>query len=118
MVMKNVIEKIGIYADIDTRRALGLPPKKLVIPKLNLEFPELELESEFQTYIEIPLVTKWTKSNFRSQPDIYMAHRICDDGKTAFVMDTVVWDDEDDRPDGCMYYRYWYDDNKLVQGYM
>jgi len=34
--MENVIERIVRYADIDTRRAMGLKPQKLVIPDLNL----------------------------------------------------------------------------------
>jgi hypothetical protein len=34
----NIIERIASFADIDTRRALGVPPRKLVLPDLNLPF--------------------------------------------------------------------------------
>ena len=39
--MQNVIERIAHYADIDTRRALGFGPRKLVLPELNL-FSDME----------------------------------------------------------------------------
>lgn len=35
--MENVIERIARHADIDTRRAMGLKPRKLVVPELNLK---------------------------------------------------------------------------------
>jgi len=31
-------ERIARHADIDTRRAMGFPPRKVVIPDLNLKF--------------------------------------------------------------------------------
>lgn len=36
--MQNVVERIARHADIDTRRAMGFLPRKLVIPDLNLPF--------------------------------------------------------------------------------
>jgi hypothetical protein len=33
---QNLIERIARHADIDTRRAMGFRPRKLVIPKLNI----------------------------------------------------------------------------------
>jgi hypothetical protein len=35
--MENIIERIVRYTDIDTRRAMGLKPQKLVAPELNLK---------------------------------------------------------------------------------
>ena len=40
--MESIIERVAHFADIDTRRAMGFPPRKLVLPDLN--FP---LASEF-----------------------------------------------------------------------
>lgn len=40
--MDNVIERITRHADIDTRRAMGFPPRKL--PPSNLVLPELIIE--------------------------------------------------------------------------
>ena len=34
--MENIIERIAGFADIDTRRAMGFGPRKLVIPDLDL----------------------------------------------------------------------------------
>lgn len=34
--MQNIIEHIARHADIDTRRAMGFKPRKVVIPELNL----------------------------------------------------------------------------------
>ena len=34
--MQNIIERIAHYADIDTRRAMGFGPRRLVMPDLNL----------------------------------------------------------------------------------
>ena len=34
--MENVIEKIAHHADIDTRRAMGFMPRKIIPPDLNL----------------------------------------------------------------------------------
>jgi hypothetical protein len=34
--MDNIIERIAGFADIDTRRAMGFLPRRLVLPKLNL----------------------------------------------------------------------------------
>jgi hypothetical protein len=34
--MKNIIERIARYADIDTRRAMGFGPRRLVLPDLDL----------------------------------------------------------------------------------
>ena len=36
--MDNVIEKISNFADIDTRRAMGFPPRKLPPSDLNIKF--------------------------------------------------------------------------------
>jgi hypothetical protein len=35
----NLIERIARHADIDTRRAMGFPPRRLVAPDLHLKFP-------------------------------------------------------------------------------
>ena len=35
--MNSIIEHIARHADIDTRRAMGLKPRKLVAPELNLK---------------------------------------------------------------------------------
>lgn len=120
-VMDNFIEKVALYADIDTRRALGFAPRKLTIPKLNLNFPEQELMDDDETYIQIPLVDKWTRSIPIGSPDIEMTYRIYDCGKTVFRMITSVWDSEDEDNDECygrMYYGYCYDNNKSVAEYM
>jgi hypothetical protein len=37
--MDNLIERISHHADIDTRRAMGVPPRRLVVPDLHLRFP-------------------------------------------------------------------------------
>jgi hypothetical protein len=34
--MQNLIERIAHFADIDTRRAMGFPPRKIIPPDLNL----------------------------------------------------------------------------------
>ena len=34
--MDNITERIARHADIDTRRAMGILPRKLVLPELNL----------------------------------------------------------------------------------
>ena len=120
-VMENLIEKIALYADIDTRRALGFAPRKLTIPKLNLHFPDQELRYDNETCIQIPLVDKWTRSDHSDRPDIEMSYRIYDNGKTLFRMLTSVWDsdDEDDNDRyGTMYYAYCYDNNKSLSEYM
>ena len=36
--MNHIIEQIADFADIDTRRALGVKPCKLVIPDLPIQF--------------------------------------------------------------------------------
>ena len=36
--MDNIIERIADFADIDTRRAMGFPPRKLVVPNLPILF--------------------------------------------------------------------------------
>ena len=36
--MDNIIERIAHHADIDTRRALGFPPRKLPPSDLNIKF--------------------------------------------------------------------------------
>jgi hypothetical protein len=41
----NIIERIAHFADIDTRRAMGFGPRKLVLPDLNLPCNSL-------TYVE------------------------------------------------------------------
>jgi hypothetical protein len=118
--MENFIEKVGLYADIDTRRALGFAPKKLVIPDLKLKLSGRE-EMEHETYTEITLVDKWTRSEHGDRPDIKMSYRIYDNGKTLFRMLTSVWDSEDEDNDECygrMYYAYCYDNNKSVAEYM
>lgn len=38
--MDNIIERIADHADIDTRRAMGFGPRKLVVPNLNIKFPK------------------------------------------------------------------------------
>jgi hypothetical protein len=35
--MENIIERIAHYADIDTRRAMGFPPRRLFLPELDLK---------------------------------------------------------------------------------
>jgi len=35
--MDNLIERVARFADIDTRRAMGFLPRKLVLPELNLK---------------------------------------------------------------------------------
>jgi hypothetical protein len=119
--MENFIEKIALYADIDARRALGFAPRKLSVPKLNLNFPEQELIADDETYIQIPLVVKWTRSIPSGSPDIEMTYRIYDNGKTVFRMITTVWNSEDEDDNECygsMYYAYCYDNNKSVEEYM
>jgi hypothetical protein len=113
--MENFIEKVALYADIDTRRALGFAPKKLVIPDLKLKLSDRE-EMEHETYTEITLVDKWTRTDHGNRPDIEMSYRIYDNGKTLFRMLTSVWDDEEAH--GRMYYAYCYDNNKSVAEYM
>ena len=44
--MERLLHHVGAYADIDTRRALGLPPRKL--PPSNLP-----LRTDFKDYIEL-----------------------------------------------------------------
>ena len=34
------LEHIAHFADIDTRRAMGFPPRKLVVPELNIRIPD------------------------------------------------------------------------------
>jgi hypothetical protein len=34
-----ILERIALYADIDTRRALGFAPRRLFIPCLNIRIP-------------------------------------------------------------------------------
>ena len=36
--MENIVERVANFADIDTRRVLGFPPRKL--PRVNFEFPQ------------------------------------------------------------------------------
>ena len=36
--MNHIIERIADLADIDTRRAMGFPPRRLVLPDLNIRF--------------------------------------------------------------------------------
>lgn len=36
--MQNIIERVAYFADIDTRRAMGFPPRKIVLPDLNIPF--------------------------------------------------------------------------------
>jgi hypothetical protein len=43
--MQNVIERVAHFADIDTRRALGFLPRKLVVP-------DLDLPCNSATYVE------------------------------------------------------------------
>jgi len=54
--MDNVIERIAHFADIDTRRAMGFGPRKLIAPDLNLP-RDLEQYTEFNQdvcrYIEL-----------------------------------------------------------------
>lgn len=38
----HIIERIARLADIDTRRAMGFPPRRLVCPPLDLQFECLE----------------------------------------------------------------------------
>jgi hypothetical protein len=38
--MENIIERIAHFADIDTRRAMGFPPRKLPLSDLNLKIPK------------------------------------------------------------------------------
>lgn len=38
--MQNFVERIARHADIDTRRAMGFKPRRLVIPSLNIMIPE------------------------------------------------------------------------------
>ena len=38
--MDNIVERIARHADIDTRRAMGFGPRKLVILKLNIHTPK------------------------------------------------------------------------------
>jgi hypothetical protein len=37
--MDNLIERIARHADIDTRRAMGFPPRRLVVPDLHIRLP-------------------------------------------------------------------------------
>ena len=37
-MQNNVIERVAYFADIDTRRAMGFGPRKIVLPVLNLPF--------------------------------------------------------------------------------
>jgi len=67
-----IFERIALHADIDTRRALGFAPRKLVIPCLNIRIPEehklgylfrVEFDSGtliFWPYKDLFYETKWT----------------------------------------------------------
>ena len=43
--MQNIIERVAYFADIDSRRALGFPPRKIVLP-------DLDLPCNSATYVE------------------------------------------------------------------
>jgi hypothetical protein len=42
MLPPDLIERIAHFADIDSRRALGFPPRKIVLPELDLPFQREE----------------------------------------------------------------------------
>jgi len=89
--MQNVIERIAHHADIDTRRAMGFLPRKVVIPELNIPF-KIKIK-ERRWYLVIFLkkasiywfkhneTVEWVFDNFRcyslSEDGIvtYRAHR-------------------------------------------
>ena len=53
----HILERIARLADIDTRRAMGFPPRKLVRPDLKLQFECLEFVEFGQgvaRYIKLP----------------------------------------------------------------
>ena len=55
--MQNLIERIANHADIDARRAMGFPPRKVVIPDLNLPWNSV-------TYVEVTQgVSRFIKLN-------------------------------------------------------
>jgi hypothetical protein len=69
---ENILSVIARYADIDTRRAMGFPPRKLVIPSLNIRIPEeqksghlfrIEFDSGIKLilwpYKDLSYETKW-----------------------------------------------------------
>lgn len=37
--MNNLLERVAHFTDIDTRRAMGVPPRKLVVPDIQLRIP-------------------------------------------------------------------------------
>jgi len=45
----DIIERIACFADIDSRRALGFPPRRLVVPDLKLRFPQI-VDRQFYFY--------------------------------------------------------------------
>jgi len=47
--MDHIIERVARHADIDTRRAMGFPPRRLVVPVLNLKFPQV-FDRQFNFY--------------------------------------------------------------------
>jgi len=38
--MENLVERVARHMDIDTRRSIGFPPRKLMIPPLNIHTPK------------------------------------------------------------------------------
>ena len=38
--MLGIIERIAHFADIDTRRAMGFQPRRLIVPSFNIRIPK------------------------------------------------------------------------------
>lgn len=87
-----IIERIAHHADIDTRRALGFGPRKLVLPDLNLPFERNESFFWLHDFIELPKCTinYWYRTEtvewvFGTQVDLgYRCYSLGKDGIVTY----------------------------------
>jgi hypothetical protein len=74
--MQNVIERIAGHADIDTRRAMGFGPRKIVLPDLNLPFKiEESGTTNWCKYIELPNAVLYIYSRNTQIVWVFGSHR-------------------------------------------
>lgn len=60
------IEHIARHADIDTRRAMGFPPRKLVLPDLNLDLSSrdyIDYEDDVSRFVKVRGARLYISSN-------------------------------------------------------
>ena len=89
-----VIERIARHADIDTRRAMGFPPQRLIPPELDLPFGSkeyMEFNQGISRFIKLRNAHLYVCRNeiaWVFGTDDFQSSRSCtfrrDDGRTSF----------------------------------